>query len=767
MAGNNNNNTTKNDSKSDNGKVIPKRFNGNRYHYQAFRDAVDLFFITDDKHDTDQKKIAFVLALLDEGEARIWRTNYLRQCRKNGKLDLGNFDELLKKLDDTFKQPEEEDEALFALNNMKQRPNERAEQTITRFREQASLAGLDLTKNDRIAIDYLKDVLDPEWVKLAIKYDRVYRRNKLLKSLGKRGNTPNFRKTLSAFARSTRNNSERDPDAMDIDAISTDERTRMMKTGSCFYCREQGHIAKECPKKRKDRNSSTSNDTKKKTLEKPPNTSEDSLLNTPQKKKPKSSKLLETPSMKTKTMTKRIFESGAVQSTYASPQLDIYSVLVTEINDHTMRAPITLIGEKTGKTVDTKVLIDSAAGGTFISTRFAKRRNIPLRPLPRPLKVNNVDGTPNKEGAITHFVDSLARLHGRTFRIRWYATEIAHQDLILGLPWLRRANPIIDWKKGTLDWQDKIDPGKIENHLPRTNLSTPNTTTVAVMCLLEDETDEEGETPVVWINAKTTTAQLLAAQEQEKKEKKTIDDILPEPYKKYRHLFEDRPETALPPHRKWDHKIDLKSGFVPKVFKTYQLTPAEDQELQKFLEENLRLGRIRPSQSPMGSPLFFVAKKNGKLRPCQDYRYLNDWTIPNAYPLPRTDELMDRLQGSRYFTKLDIKWGYHNIRIREGDEWKAAFKTNRGLYEPTVMLFGKRNSPATFQNMMNDILDEDDGNPKPLKTEGYMDDLMPHGRTREECRENTLRTLAKLDKYDLPSTSKNAYLKPPKSNTWV
>ncbi|KAG2023242.1 hypothetical protein CC2G_000915 [Coprinopsis cinerea AmutBmut pab1-1] len=282
MAGNNNNNTTKNDSKSDNGKVIPKRFNGNRYHYQAFRDAVDLFFITDDKHDTDQKKIAFVLALLDEGEARIWRTNYLRQCRKNGKLDLGNFDELLKKLDDTFKQPEEEDEALFALNNMKQRPNERAEQTITRFREQASLAGLDLTKNDRIAIDYLKDVLDPglvdkvsldvrepdtfeEWVKLAIKYDRVYRRNKLLKSLGKRGNTPNFRKTLSAFARSTRNNSERDPDAMDIDAISTDERTRMMKTGSCFYCREQGHIAKECPKKRKDRNSSTSNDTKKKT----------------------------------------------------------------------------------------------------------------------------------------------------------------------------------------------------------------------------------------------------------------------------------------------------------------------------------------------------------------------------------------------------------------------------------------------------------------------------------------------------------------------
>ncbi|KAG2017246.1 hypothetical protein CC2G_006771 [Coprinopsis cinerea AmutBmut pab1-1] len=137
------------------------------------------------------------------------------------------------------------------------------------------------------------------------------------------------------------------------------------------------------------------------------------------------------------------------------------------------------------------------------------------------------------------------------------------------------------------------------------------------MCLLEDETDEEGETPVVWINAKTTTAQLLAAQEQEKKEKKTIDDILPEPYKKYRHLFEDRPETALPPHRKWDHKIDLKSGFVPKVFKTYQLTPAEDQELQKFLEENLRLGRIRPSQSPMGSPLSSSPRRTENYAPAK------------------------------------------------------------------------------------------------------------------------------------------------------
>ena len=422
-----------------------------------------------------------------------------------------------------------------------------------------------------------------------------------------------------------------------------------------------------------------------------------------------------------------------------------------------MRAPITLIGERTKKTVDTMVLIDCGTGGTFISNDFARRRRIPLKPLPRPIKVNNVDGTPNEAGTTTHYVDSLATLHGRTFRIRWYATNLAHQDLILGLPWLRRANPIIDWQKGTLEWRTKPIPGHIDNFLPATITHfdkqpkpiAPLSTSIAVMCLMEDEEDETGEIPIVWINAKTTTSQLLAAQEQEKKEKKSIDDVLPEHYQQYRHLFEERTANQFPPSRPWDHKIDLKPGFNPKVFKSYQLTPAEDQELQNFLDENLRLGRIRPSQSPMGSPFFFVAKKDGKLRPCQDYRYLNEWTIPNAYPLPRTDQLMDRLQGSKYFTKLDIRWGYNNIRIREGDEWKAAFKTNRGLYEPTVMFFGMRNSPATFQNMMNDILDEDDGDPTPLKCEGFMDDLMPHGKTIEECRRNTLRTLAKLDKHGL------------------
>jgi hypothetical protein len=111
----------------------------------------------------------------------------------------------------------------------------------------------------------------------------------------------------------------------------------------------------------------------------------------------------------------------------------------------------------------------------------------------------------------------------------------------------------------------------------------------------------------------------------------------------------------------------MKESFVPKSFKTYNLTAQEQIELDKFLKENSEKGYIRPSQSPMASPFFFVDKKDRKLRPCQDYRYLNEHTVKNAYPLPLITELLDKLKGAQQFTKLDVRWGYNNVRIQNGD----------------------------------------------------------------------------------------------------
>ena len=174
--------------------------------------------------------------------------------------------------------------------------------------------------------------------------------------------------------------------------------------------------------------------------------------------------------------------------------------------------------------------------------------------------------------------------------------------------------------------------------------------------------------------------------------------------KDYNDVFEKKEFDELPPSRPWDHAIELLPGTKKELnCKVYPLSLDEQKQLQIFLEENLCTGRIRTSKSPMASPFFFIKKKDGSLRPVQDYRLLNNMTIKNRYPLPLISELIDTLKNAKYFTKLDVRWGYNNVRIKEGDEWKAAFRTNRGLYEPTVMFFGLTNSPSTFQTMMNDI----------------------------------------------------------------
>ncbi len=124
------------------------------------------------------------------------------------------------------------------------------------------------------------------------------------------------------------------------------------------------------------------------------------------------------------------------------------------------------------------------------------------------------------------------------------------------------------------------------------------------------------------------------------------------------------------------------------------MAKGEEDSLREFIKEQLEKGYIRPSKSPYASLFFFIKKKDGKLRPVQDYQRLNSLTVKNQYPLPLIPELIDRLQDATLFTKLDIRWGYNNVRIKEGDQEKGAFKTNLGLYEPCVMFFRLTNSPS-------------------------------------------------------------------------
>jgi len=231
------------------------------------------------------------------------------------------------------------------------------------------------------------------------------------------------------------------------------------------------------------------------------------------------------------------------------------------------------------------------------------------------------------------------------------------------------------------------------------------------------------------LRAASTTSQKLAEGARQSAEAQREPFIPPNCIRGFESVFAKEDFDILPEHRQWDHAIKLIPGSEPKLSKVYPLSPVEQKELDAFLEKNLCTGRIRPSKSPMAAPVFFIRKKDGSLRLVQDYHALNSMTVKNKYPLPLISKLVSQLRGARYFTKLDVCWGFNNVHIKPGDEWKAAFRTNRGLFEPLVMFFGMTNSPATFQTMMNDIF-------RNLIAEGimvvYLDDILIFTKTKEE-----------------------------------
>ena len=176
------------------------------------------------------------------------------------------------------------------------------------------------------------------------------------------------------------------------------------------------------------------------------------------------------------------------------------------------------------------------------------------------------------------------------------------------------------------------------------------------------------------------------------------------------------------------------------------MTIKEEEALNQWLDEQLKMGLIVESKSQYVASYFYIPKKNGSLRLVQDYRKLNQVTIKDKTPLPLIGEVIDKLKKAKYFNKLDLIWGYNNVQIKEGDKWKAAFLTNKGLFEPQVMYFGLCNSPGTFQRMMNSIFRE-------LLHEGvlanYMDDFVIPARTIEELEERMIQFLKIAEKHNL------------------
>ncbi len=239
-------------------------------------------------------------------------------------------------------------------------------------------------------------------------------------------------------------------------------------------------------------------------------------------------------------------------------------------------------------------------------------------------------------------------------------------------------------------------------------------------------------------------------QEEPINEEPTLEEI-PIPYRDLAKVFSKQEADKLPPHRITDCKIILEKDATLHYGPIYSLTEEESKLLEEYIKENLEKGFIRPSESPAGYPVVFQKKKDGTLRVCIDYKKLNEVTIRNSYPIPLITDIIERVKDAKFFTKLDLRSAYNLIRIREGDEYKTAFRTKFGHYEYLVMPFGLRNAPATFQAFINSVL-------RPFLEKFviiYLDDILIYSKSLEEHHNHVRQVLQKL-------LENNLYAKLPK-----
>jgi RNase H-like domain found in reverse transcriptase/Reverse transcriptase (RNA-dependent DNA polymerase)/Integrase zinc binding domain/Chromo (CHRromatin Organisation MOdifier) domain/Retroviral aspartyl protease len=383
------------------------------------------------------------------------------------------------------------------------------------------------------------------------------------------------------------------------------------------------------------------------------------------------------------------------------------------------------------------VMVDCGATADFISQSFVEKNRIPSIPLTDRRVILLADGSKHSVGrrsmpltvtfpGFTGFVaPQILPLHG------------IRADLILGLPWLSRYNPSIDWQARTLTFSPKQPPGQ--------GATAPSKHTIRILPA-EGPLDKNGlhvvtsSTELNKLNRHHDTVQWLCHMEEMHDEGTTSTDptaslspelrsLLTPILEQFADVFPENLPPGLPPSRTVDHKIELKPGAVPVSRSPPRLSPPELAELKKQLIELLSNGKIRYSVSPWGAGTLLVAKKDTKdKRLCIDFRPVNEVTVKNKASLPNIEELFDQVLGAKYFSKLDLRSGYHQIRIHPDDIPKTAFNTRYGHFEFLVLPFGLCNAPATFMRLMlevfRDCLDQ--------FVIIFLDDILVYSKTAEE-----------------------------------
>ncbi|EUC53577.1 Transposon Tf2-1 polyprotein, putative [Rhizoctonia solani AG-3 Rhs1AP] len=354
--------------------------------------------------------------------------------------------------------------------------------------------------------------------------------------------------------------------------------------------------------------------------------------------------------------------------------------------------------------------LDSGASRSHVSDSLVSSHSLPTQRLDVPQIVHTVDNRPLLSGALTD--ECLAEVIIGDSHSEKLALGVVSMSypVILGFDWLRLHNPSIDWESGNL--------------FGRISYSPIHSISSAALADSGTSTPEDRQ--------------------------REIRSSLPEPYWDFASVFDPVEVDALPPRRPYDMKIELEDGKTPPFGPIYSLTQDERAALSDYIEKNLAKGFIRRSTSSAASPILFVKRKSGELRLCVDYRGLNAITKRNRYPLPLISDLLDRVNGCKIFSKIDLKNAFNLIRIADGDEWKTAFRTNLGLFEYLVMPFGLTNAPATFQALIQDVLRD----LLDITCVVYLDDILIFSHTEAEHTDHVCAVLERLQAHGLYANAK-------------
>ena len=376
-----------------------------------------------------------------------------------------------------------------------------------------------------------------------------------------------------------------------------------------------------------------------------------------------------------------------------------------------------------------EAMVDSGATANFISKNLASK--LRLRTEPTSTKVHWVEGSSCSSVGKATLVFSLL---DKARVVPCIVLDMTY-DCVLGLPWLTSQRASTDWDSASLRFKDSQSSVSLLRRPIK--MTTSSSASIEVISSLQLRSVSPEDEVFLGVISALEGEEPMPSKPRDSRVQKVLDE--------FKDVFPDDLPAHLPPKRTVDHKIELIEGATTPQRLTYRLSTAEQDELRRQLTDLLAKGHIRPSKSPYSSPVIFVRKKDGTLRMCVDYRGLNRITIRDRYPLPRIEELLDRLKGAKLFSKLDLRSGYNQVRVADGDIEKTAFGTRYGSYEFCVLPFGLTNAPATFMRLMNTIFESD----LDKFVQVFLDDILIFSSDMNEHLRNLRAVLTTLRKHQL------------------